>query len=80
MDLPPTCLKMHCCRVWAGGVAPEITHQRGQKSKRKRGHLFIRKTPTLKIVSNLSLGLPEHGMANASNFKWGLPPSETPKG
>ena len=28
---PPSFPKMRCCRVWAGKVAPEITHQRGQK-------------------------------------------------
>ena len=33
----------------------------------KRGHLFIGMTPTLKTVSNLSLGFLKYGMTSASN-------------
>ena len=31
-------------------------------------------------MSYRTLGLPEYGMTNASNFKWGFTPEATPKG
>ena len=49
---------MHRCRVWAGGFAPEITHQRGQKSTFTCGN-----GGKAKIVPHVTLGFPEYGMS-----------------
>ena len=45
------------------GIPPASKPQR----VRKRGHLSTGMTPTLKTVSNLSLGFPEYGMTNAND-------------
>ena len=59
-----------------GGVSPLPSIA---QRVRKRVHLFIGIVPTLKTVSNLSIGFPEYGMTNARNFKWGLPPASNPQ-
>ena len=61
-----------------GGGSP--CQQTPPQRVQKRGHLFIGMTPMLKTVSNLSLGFPECGMTNASNFTQGFPLPATPKG
>ena len=65
---------MHRCRVWAGGFAPEITHQRGQKSTFIDGNGAKAKT-----VPHVTLGFPEYGMTNGSNFRWGIPHATNPQ-
>ena len=47
----------------------------------RNGLLFMLRGPRLKTVSYRTLGFPEYGMANASNFTRGFTPAPaTPKG
>ena len=45
----------------------------------RNGLLFMLKGPRLKIVSYRTLGFPEYGMANASNFTRGFTPTSNPE-
>ena len=45
----------------------------------RNGLLFMLKGPRLKTVSYRTLGLPEYGMANASNFTRGFTPASNPE-
>ena len=47
----------------------------GQRS----GLLFMLKGPMVKTVSYRTLGFPEYGMANASNFTRGFTPASNPE-
>ena len=43
------------------------------------GLLFMLKGPRVKTVSRRTLGFPEYGMANASNFTRGFTPASNPE-
>ena len=45
----------------------------------RNGPLFMLKGPRLKTVSYRTLGIPEYGMANASNFRRGFTPASNPE-
>ena len=45
----------------------------------RNGLLFMLKGPRLKTVSYRTLGFPEYGMANASNFTRGVTPASNPE-
>ena len=45
----------------------------------RNGLLFMLKGPRLKTLSYRTLGFPEYGMANASNFTRGLTPASNPE-
>ena len=45
----------------------------------RNGLLFMLKGPRLKTVSYRTLGFPEYGMANASNFTRGFTPASNPE-
>ena len=45
----------------------------------RNGLLFMLKGPRLKTVSYRTLGFPEFGMANASNFTRGFTPASNPE-
>ena len=45
----------------------------------RNGLLFMLKGPMLKTVSYRTLGFPEYGMANASNFTRGFTPASNPE-
>ena len=45
----------------------------------RNGLLFMLKGPRLKTVSYRTLGFPEYGMANSSNFTRGFTPASNPE-
>ena len=45
----------------------------------RNGLLFMLKGPRVKTVSYRTLGFPEYGMANASNFTRGFTPASNPE-
>ena len=45
----------------------------------RNGLLFMLKGPMVKTVSYRTLGFPEYGMANASNFTRGFTPASNPE-
>ena len=45
----------------------------------RNGLLFVLKGPMLKTVSYRTLGFPQKGMANASNFTRGFTPASNPE-
>ena len=61
------------------GFTPASNPERGNNMGQWNGFLFMLKGPWLKTVSYRTLGFPEHGMANASNFTRGFTPASSPE-
>ena len=62
------------------GFTPASNPERGNNIYGQRnGLLFMLKGPMLKTVSYRTLGFPEYGMANASNFTRGFTPASNPE-
>ena len=70
---PPTHLKIALLSGRGGGFPPKSPIEGDKKV-----HLFMGMTPRLKTMPNVPLGFPEYGMANASTFRWGIPPTSNP--
>ena len=60
-------------------LPPPATPKGVTKYGQRNGLLFMLKGPRLKIVSYRTLGFPEYGMANASNFTRGFTPTGNPE-
>ena len=63
------------CKQFHARLYPCQQPQKGQRN----GLLFMLKGPRLKTVSYRTLGFPEYGMANASNFTRGFTPASNPE-
>ena len=62
------------------GFTPASNPERGNNIYGQRnGLLFMLKGPRVKTVSYRTLGFPEYGMANASNFTRGFTPASNPE-
>ena len=61
------------------GFTPASNPKRVTAYGQQNGLLFMLKGPMLKTVSYRTLGFPEYGMANASNFMQGFIPCQQPK-
>ena len=61
------------------GFTPASNPERGNNMGQWNGLLFMLKGPRLKTVSYRTLGFPEYGMANASNFTRGFTPASNPE-
>ena len=61
------------------GFTPASNPERGKKYGQRNWLLFMLKGPRLKTVSYRTLGFPEYGMANASNFTRGFTPASNPE-
>ena len=63
------------CKQFQARLYPCQQPQKGYQN----GLLFMLKGPRLKTASCRTLGSPEYGMANASNFIRGFTPASNPK-
>ena len=61
------------------GFTPASNPERGNNIGAMKWALFMLKGPILKTVSYRTLGFPEYGMANASNFSRGFIPASNPE-
>ena len=65
------------------GFTPASNPERGNNIiinyGQRNGLLFMLKRPRLKTVSYRTLGFPEYGMTNASNFTRGFTPASNPE-
>ena len=61
------------------GFTPASNPERGNNILATKWALFMLKGPMLKTVSYRTLGFPEYGMANASNFTRGFTPASNPE-
>ena len=61
------------------GFTPASNPERGNNIGAMKWALFMLKGPRLKTVSHRTLGFPEYGMANASNFTRGFTPASNPE-
>ena len=61
------------------GFTPASNPERGNNNGQRNGLLFMLKGSRLKTMSHRTLGFPEYGMANASNFTRGFTPASNPE-
>ena len=62
------------------GLSPQNHPLKSAKNRGKKIGFYLCKWAKAKTMSYRTLGFPEYGITNASNFKYGLPLTATPKG